>query len=417
MTILDRQDNNFWTSDLLLYADLTVQQQTLRDALEMRDAVEYLVDEHDIEKLREIDDQHTQALNGNIESLFRLSEFYLLDEEQPEDLHLAFRLLCLAAEHGYQPAFPRLGKCYAYGVGTEPNTEAALHWFMQTDYSDDADVLAFLAKCHFKGTGVAKNEHKAFDLWLDAAELGHSDGFWFCKIAADAGYARGQYVLGLFYQNGIGVPSDIQTALQLFHLAAKQGYAPAQCRLGILYSNGEYGIEKDPDIAVQWYKLAAAQNDFAARSRLVDCYKNGEGVEKNIDECARMLRELVQENPEYPKGEPSSQYRLGMLLTNKEYTVYSPQEGVEWLRKSAGQNFVHAQTELGTMYYNGLDDIIKPNTEEAQQWFHKAAEQGSSIAQYCLGEIFYDGNGVPENRDEAFKWYKLAADNGLVRSQ
>ena len=68
-------------------------------------------------------------------------------------------------------------------------------------------------------------------------------------------------------------------------------------------------------------------------------------------------------------------------------------------------------------YYNGLDEIIKPNWQQARFWFHRAAKQGDAIADYYLGEIHAHGHGLPVNRKEAFKWYKRSADKHYVPAQ
>ena len=42
-------------------------------------------------------------------------------------------------------------------------------------------------------------------------------------------------------------------------------------------------------------------------------------------------------------------------------------------------------------------------------WLTKAAEYGNIEAQTNLGTMYFHGNGVPQNLEEAFKWYSLAA--------
>ena len=355
---------------------------------------------------------HSLAINGDHKSFHHLSEYYLTGNKVPEDHDFAFRLVQFAAERGYQPAFLTLGQCYAYGRGTQKQPEQAVHWFLQTDYSQDIDTLAFLAWCYDTGMGVVQDTQKAYDHWIDAAWQGHPDGFRFCQIAADAGHVRGQFTLGIFYQDGIDVPADIQSALRLFHRAAEQNYAPAQYRLGTLYADGDYGIEKDPTIAVQWFRLAAAQNNSDAQHQLAYCLATGEGVEQNQEEAAKLWQELALE------GDAAAQYSLGSLLSDNNYAGYKPEEGMELLRKSAEQNYVSAQRTLGTLYYyghyHGREDIIKQDWQKARIWLHKAAEQGDYVAQYTLGEMCFNGDGDAVNHEAAFEWYKKSSEAGYV---
>ena len=58
------------------------------------------------------------------------------------------------------------------------------------------------------------------------------------QLAAEQGYARAQFNMGLFYINGLGVPQDFKAAEQCFQLAAKQSYAKANYQLGKLHAFG-----------------------------------------------------------------------------------------------------------------------------------------------------------------------------------
>ena len=47
----------------------------------------------------------------------------------------------------------------------------------------------------------------------------------------------------------------------------------------------------------------------------------------------------------------------------------------------------------------------------------KLAEQGHSYAQFDLGLLYIKGNGVPEDDAEAYKWFNLAAAQGLEKAK
>jgi len=63
------------------------------------------------------------------------------------------------------------------------------------------------------GDGVGKSHNKAL--------------YWFRK-AAEQGYAKAQYNLGLCYKNGWGVRKNITEAKKWFRKAAEQGLETAQ---------------------------------------------------------------------------------------------------------------------------------------------------------------------------------------------
>jgi TPR repeat protein len=69
----------------------------------------------------------------------------------------------------------------------------------------------------------------------------------------------------------------------------------------------------------------------------------------------------------------------------------------------------------GVMYDKG-QGVLQDRTE-AGRWYRLAADQGLSAAQYNLGQMYSRGEGVPQDRAEAFRWYRLSAEQGLVEAQ
>ena len=62
--------------------------------------------------------------------------------------------------------------------------------------------------------------------------------------------------------------------------------------------------------------------------------------------------------------------------------------------------------DLGEQYLN------KGDVERAVSCFKKSAEFGNAKAQRWLGACYYFGTGIREDKQEAVKWYRLAADQG-----
>ncbi|CAI2170009.1 14599_t:CDS:2 [Funneliformis geosporum] len=70
----------------------------------------------------------------------------------------------------------------------------------------------------------------------------------------------------------------------------------------------------------------------------------------------------------------------------------------ELFLKAAEENYAISQVYLAKCYYSGYG--IK-------------SEKEISDAQYQLGNCFYNGIGTEINQNEAFTWYKNAANNGF----
>ena len=67
---------------------------------------------------------------------------------------------------------------------------------------------------------------------------------------------------------------------------------------------------------------------------------------------------------------------------------------------------------IGAMYQYGLG--VQQDNEEAVKWFKLSAEQGIALAQYNLGKAYYHGLGIQKDRQEAIKRYRLAADQVIA---
>jgi TPR repeat protein len=106
---------------------------------------------------------------------------------------------------------------------------------------------------------------------------------WY-KRAAEKGYAEAQYMLGLMYDNGEGVPQNYSETFKWYKRAAEQGHADAQYNLGLMYHNGK-GVPQNYSEAFKWYKRAAEQGVAEAQNNLGVMYENGEGVTRDLQEA------------------------------------------------------------------------------------------------------------------------------------
>ena len=104
---------------------------------------------------------------------------------------------------------------------------------------------------------------------------------------------------------------------------------------------------------------------------------------------------------------------IAVLLTGcisvfgQDYSNKSVQE----LLPLAEKGDAKAQYRLGLTYSNDID--VPQDFQEAAKWYRLAAEQGHAYAQYNLGVMYKDGEGVSQDYVLAHKWFNLAADQGL----
>ncbi len=166
-------------------------------------------------------------------------------------------------------------------------------------------------------------------LWLHPTNKREA-ATWYTK-AAESGYAKGQYNLGLLLKQ----QGDYQGAAHWYLLAAKQDYAPAQNNLAVLYFEG-LGVTKNQRTAVFWYEKAA---------------QNGNEI---------------------------AQYSLGLAYMNGRGVGVGYKKGVYWIQQSAKQDFATAQGHLALLYATG--DGVKEDYAEALLWAKKAYANGNNQA-------------------------------------
>ena len=80
---------------------------------------------------------------------------------------------------------------------------------------------------------------------------------------------------------------------------------------------------------------------------------------------------------------------------------------VSALRTLAGNGDPKAQYALGTMYRYGQD--VPLDYAEAVKWWRKAAEAGMVDAQFALGNLYAGGTGVAPDRVRAYMWFDIVA--------
>jgi len=108
---------------------------------------------------------------------------------------------------------------------------------------------------------------------------------------------------------------------------------------------------------------------------------------------------------------------LYLTVISKQTTYSALDQEIENILKKdfSSINDRELQAILGTVYDKGLG--VPEDKVEAERFFRIAAMKGNVNAQYNLGNIFFYGEGVTINYDEAMRWWRIAADQGHARAQ
>ena len=103
-------------------------------------------------------------------------------------------------------------------------------------------------------------------------------------------------------------------------------------------------------------------------------------------------------------GNSSAQYHMYSILANK-----NPDKAVdalELLKKSAIQDNVYAQNELGDLYRDGK--IVERNWDQAEYFYRQAGRNGYKPAMYNLAKLLTEKSSKKATLVEAYKWSVIA---------
>ncbi len=141
-------------------------------------------------------------------------------------------------------------------------------WAARMGNPQDMRAIAADLFGHWKRTHDEKALNEAVKLWLAAAEKGD---------------AESQAVVGILYDEGLGLQQDAEKAVKWYRKAAERRVAMAQYNLAYCYEFGE-GVEQDWEKAREWYAKAAAQDDEKARKALQEMEEESSEYEKAPDD-------------------------------------------------------------------------------------------------------------------------------------
>ncbi|KAL6062070.1 Sel1 domain protein repeat-containing protein [Balamuthia mandrillaris] len=110
---------------------------------------------------------------------------------------------------------------------------------------------------------------------------------------------------------------------------------------------------------------------------------------------------------------PMALYKYGKLINMRQDGAKA---AFPWFLKAAHHQVRSAQHQVGLFYLKGWG--VAQDRQEAVRWFRAAAEGGHLLAQYKLASCLTRGERVDKaDREEAFKWYLTAARQGHAKAQ
>jgi len=236
-----------------------------------------------------------------------------------ERLHRALQEL---VERRFPTIRWRLGRMSKFGDGSADFALGVFSAYGILDPRDHGKACEHFARALDNGFAEAKfrvsqcvreqEPPRAQALLREAADAGHSaanellgreclearpaDGD--CALArleraAGDGRPSAKSLVAWMLAEGIGRPSDLLRAVELYREAAAAGELSARNNLAELLESG-HGVERDEQAALQGYRGAAEAGFAPAQFNLGRMYAEGRGVSPNINEARRWLEQARQ---------------------------------------------------------------------------------------------------------------------------
>ncbi|PHS35190.1 MAG: hypothetical protein COA91_13495 [Robiginitomaculum sp.] len=123
---------------------------------------------------------------------------------------------------------------------------------------------------------------------------------------AQAGDMHAQYILGVYYSDGIGVSQSDETAFYWMQKSALQDFAKAQMFLGVMYKRGR-GVTQSNVNAVYWYKKSADQGNSLGQFHLANMIYQGHGTAQSNEAAIVLFKKSAAQ------GEPNAKTILKRL--------------------------------------------------------------------------------------------------------
>jgi len=110
-------------------------------------------------------------------------------------------------------------------------------------------------------------------------------------------------------------------------------------------------------------------------------------------------------------GLPRAQFNAGCFYRDGQGVEQNPDMAVFWYEKAAAQGYLEGMHNLGMCYASGFG--VEENFEVAKRWFRVPAKSDHGSSQLCMGNCFL----IQGDRMRAIKWYRRAADNGVIEAR
>ena len=277
---------------------------------------------------------------------------------------------------------------------------------------DAMNIVTFLSDQHHPKAEFLRG------MWLEWGRFGQredkKEAFRCYSRAADRGYARAEYRIGMLYESY----NDPIKALRHYHRGVEAGDAASCYRLGMMTLRGQHGQQQDFAKGIDLIRRSAeAADENAAQG----AYVYGMLLARQLPQIDLPDGYLTYDERQARMNIEKAAYlkfAKAQLKMGSAYELcslgceFSPALSVHYNALASKQGEAEADMALSKWFLVGSETLFPKNEELAYTYAERAAQSGLPTAEFALGYFSEIGMYVPVNLDKAMDWYQKASKHG-----
>jgi SEL1 protein len=262
-----------------------------------------------------------------------------------------------------------------------------------------AKAAAHIGRMFLRGEGWEQSYEKA--------------ATWFRRGIAN-GDPLCQYLMGLMYRDGLGVPQDSFKAASYFRVAADEDLAAAQANLGILFLD-----QGELETAGRYFELAARHGHLEAFYYLAELTNKGIGREQHCGVGTAYYKIVAESVEEIHSSfaEANEAYENGDLETAVVASMMAAEQGYETAQANTAYLIDEQTPVLKLPPIPRINSAVKRpaailrNAALALIYWTRSAKQANIDSLLKMGDYYLSGFGTPAaDPEKASTCYQTAAE-------
>lgn len=278
--------------------------------------------------------------------------------------------------------------------------------------ADSMNIVTFLADQHHPKAEFLRG------MWLEWGRFGQredkKEAFRCYSRAADRGYARAEYRIGMLYESY----NDPVKALRHYHRGVEAGDAASCYRLGMMTLRGQHGQQQDYAKAIDLIRRSsegadenAAQGAYVYGMLLARQLPQVELPDGYMPHDERQARINI-EKAAYLKF-AKAQLKMGSAYELGSFGCpFDPALSVHYNALASKQGEAEADMALSKWFLVGSEGLFPKNEELAFTYAERAAQSGLPTGEFAMGYFYEIGMFTAVDLNKATEWYQKAAKHG-----